>query len=168
MPKNAQKTTRHSHKVIASPVGPLTLVANEKSLVAVLWENDNYDGKSAGSQASRKHPVLSKAAKQLKEYFAGKRKNFDLPIEFYGTDFQKRVWSALAKIPFGKTRSYGDLAKTISAPKASRAVGAATGKNPLSIVIPCHRLVGKNGTLTGFAGGLETKAQLLLIEQESL
>jgi len=102
--------------------------------------------------------------RQLAEYFAGKRTQFDLPLDPRGTAFQKAVWRSLRQIPFGETRSYGEIASTIGAPRANRAVGAANGKNPLSIVVPCHRVIGANGALTGFGGGLETKAQLLALE----
>jgi len=154
-----------SAKTINSPVGELMLVANEKSLVGILWENDT-DSRAAVEKISTgsKHPVLKETEKQLREYFAGKRKSFDLPIEFHGTDFQKRVWKALTRIPFGKTSAYGELATRLAAPKASRAVGAATGHNPICIVVPCHRVIGKNGKLTGFAGGLKNKEFLLKLE----
>ena len=116
----------------------------------------------------QRHPILLETERQLSEYFAGKRIRFAVPLEPRGSEFQKRVWSALKEIPFGKTRSYLDLAKTIGLPKASRAVGAANGKNPLSIILPCHRVVGANGALTGFAGGLETKAMLLTLEARAV
>ena len=116
----------------------------------------------------QRHPILLETERQLSEYFAGKRIRFTVPLEPRGSEFQKRVWSALKEIPFGKTRSYLDLAKTIGLPKASRAVGAANGKNPLSIILPCHRVVGANGALTGFAGGLETKAMLLTLEARAV
>lgn len=149
-----------------SPVGQLTLVANECALLAVLWEDD-APGRVALDEAtpSSRQPVLLETQAQLEEYFGGRRRIFELPTEPRGTDFQKSVWQALTKIPFGATRSYGELAKSIGAPKASRAVGAANGKNPLSIVVPCHRVIGASGKLTGFAGGLEMKARLLAIEQ---
>jgi len=116
----------------------------------------------------QRHPILLETERQLSEYFAGKRIRFTVPLEPRGSEFQKRVWSALKEIPFGKTRSYLDLAKTIGLPKASRAVGAANGKNPLSIILPCHRVVGASGALTGFAGGLETKAMLLTLEARAV
>jgi len=116
----------------------------------------------------QRHPILLETERQLSEYFAGKRIRFTVPLEPRGSEFQKRVWSALKEIPFGKTRSYLDLAKTISLPKASIAVGAANGKNPLSIILPCHRVVGASGALTGFAGGLETKAMLLTLEARAV
>jgi methylated-DNA-[protein]-cysteine S-methyltransferase len=120
------------------------------------------------AKLDRRHPILLETERQLSEYFAGKRTRFAVPLEPRGSEFQKRVWSALKEIPFGKTRSYLDLAKTIGLPKASRAVGAANGKNPLSIILPCHRVVGASGALTGFAGGLETKAKLLTLEARAV
>jgi len=153
------------YKEMESPVGKLKLVASEKALVAVLWEQERPDRVRLDTpKLDQHHPILLKAERQLREYFAGERTQFELPLEPRGNEFQKKVWRALREIPFGKTRSYLDLAKAIGSPKASRAVGAANGKNPLSIVIPCHRVVGTDGALTGFAGGLETKAILLALE----
>ena len=152
-------------KTIASPVGALKLVASERGLSAILWENDNPKRVRLGEPVVRPdHPVLLQAERELAEYFAGDRTSFGLPLDAAGTEFQKKVWSALSTIPYGATRSYGELARQIGAPKASRAVGAANGRNPLSIVVPCHRAIGSNGALTGFAGGLETKRYLLSLE----
>jgi methylated-DNA-[protein]-cysteine S-methyltransferase len=140
-------------------------VASANALVAVLWEKEHPNRvKLATAKLDRRHPILLETERQLSEYFAGARTQFELPLELRGSEFQKKVWRALKQIPFGKTRSYFDLAKTIGSPTASRAVGAANGKNPLSIVIPCHRVIGTDGGLTGFAGGLETKATLLTLE----
>ena len=111
------------------------------------------------------HPILLKTAQQLNEYFAGKRQQFDLPLDFEGTAFQQQVWQALLTIPFGETRSYKQIAEQIGNVKAVRAVGAANSKNPISIIAPCHRVVGANGKLVGFAGGLENKEILLKIEK---
>lgn len=159
----------HFYKKIASPVGKLTLVASGDNLVAVLWPNERPQRVVIEeSVASPRHPVLLAAEKQFAEYFAGKRTRFDLPLEFHGTEFQRRVWKALTKIPFGKTSSYGDVAVRAKSPLASRAVGAAVGRNPLSIVVPCHRVIGQSGKLTGFAGGLEAKAFLLKLEGSML
>ena len=152
-------------KTIASPVGALKLVASERGLSAILWENDNPKRVRLGELVVQPdHPVLLQAERELAEYFAGDRTSFGLPLDAAGTEFQKKVWSALSTIPYGATRSYGELARQIGAPKASRAVGAANGRNPLSIVVPCHRAIGSNGALTGFAGGLETKRYLLSLE----
>jgi methylated-DNA-[protein]-cysteine S-methyltransferase len=153
------------YRLMPSPVGTLTLVASEAGLAAILWENDDPDRVRLGTMTlDEAHPVLVETARQLAEYFAGQRQTFDLPLDFRGTDFQKQVWEQLLAIPFGETRSYGDLARAINRPKAYRAVGAANGKNPISIVAPCHRVIGTNGTLTGFAGGLEAKQVLLGLE----
>lgn len=154
-----------SSKTIPSPVGDLTLVASGKGLVAILWENDSPDRVKLGAVAEgADHPVLAATETQLKEYFAGSRTAFDLPLDFRGTDFQKSVWAELLAIPFGETRSYGEIAMKLGRPQASRAVGAANGRNPISIVAPCHRVIGSTGKLTGFAGGLEAKDYLLKLE----
>jgi methylated-DNA-[protein]-cysteine S-methyltransferase len=154
-----------SYKTIASPVGALKLVASDIGLVAILWENDDPARVRLGTMAEdAEHPVLVRTEEQLREYFAGSRRHFDVPLDFRGTDFQKRVWARLLAIPFGETRSYGAIAAELDRPAASRAVGAANGRNPISIIAPCHRVVGSNGKLTGFAGGLEAKAYLLGLE----
>ncbi len=152
-------------KTIPSPVGLLTLVGSNAGLAAILWENDrpgrvrlNIVGQDDD------HPVLLETERQLHGYFAGRRGAFDLPLDFVGTDFQKSVWHALLTIPFGETRTYAQIALQIGKPMAMRAVGAANGRNPISIVAPCHRVIGSNGELTGFAGGLEAKALLLNLE----
>jgi len=153
------------YKEMPSPVGKLKLVASANALVAVLWEKERPNRvRLDTAKLDRHHPILLETERQLREYFAGARSQFELPLELRGSEFQNKVWRALTEIPFGQTISYSDLAKTIGSPKASRAVGAANGKNPLSIVIPCHRVIGTDGTLSGFAGGLETKATLLTLE----
>ena len=154
-------------KTMKSPVGELTLVANDKGLAAVLWENDNPDRIRLGTVSEDKNNLfLVETEKQLTEYFEGKRKSFSVALDFKGTEFQKEVWKALLTIPFGETRSYGQIANQIGNAKAVRAVGAANGKNPISIIAPCHRVIGANGKLTGFAGGLEMKAVLLELENK--
>jgi methylated-DNA-[protein]-cysteine S-methyltransferase len=145
---------------IKSPVGLLTLIADQTSLLAVQWEVQSLKRPPTALEA-QDHPVLIEAEKQLSEYFAGTRKDFDLPLKLTGTPFQNNVWRQLQKIPFGVTQTYGELAKKIGNTNASRAVGAANGKNPLSIIVPCHRVIGKTGELTGFAGGLRAKEFLL-------
>jgi methylated-DNA-[protein]-cysteine S-methyltransferase len=153
------------YKKVESPVGKLKLVASSNALVAILWERERPNRvKLDAMNLDPRHPVLIEAERQLTEYFSGTRTEFDLPLEPRGSEFQKKVWQALRRIPFGKTRSYLDLAKTVGSAKAVRAVGAANGMNPLSIVVPCHRVIGANGSLTGFAGGLEAKAKLLALE----
>ena len=154
-----------AYKIIDSPAGKLKMVASDKGLVAILWENDKPRRVPLSEMAEdSKHKVLVETERQLREYFAGERKSFSLPLDMRGTRFQRDVWEALLAIPFGETRSYGELAKKLGNPTASRAVGAANGRNPISIVVPCHRVIGSSGKLTGFAGGLETKARLLEIE----
>ncbi|TCB59979.1 methylated-DNA--[protein]-cysteine S-methyltransferase [Acinetobacter terrae] len=152
---------------MTSPVGLLKLVANETALVAVLWENENPKRvRLAELIEQTHHPILLETQKQLTEYFAGKRQQFDLPLDFEGTEFQQKVWQALLTIPFGETRSYRDIAEQIGNVEAVRAVGAANGKNPISIIAPCHRVVGANGKLVGFAGGLDNKDILLRLEKQ--
>ena len=153
-------------KTVASPVGRLTLIASEKGLAAILWENDDPKRVRLGPLVEDgAHPVLIQTERQLGDYFAGTRTAFDMPLDFRGTEFQKAVWAALLTIPFGETRSYADIARQLGRPTAFRAVGAANGKNPISIIAPCHRVIGSGGALTGFAGGLEVKARLLDLER---
>ncbi|SMQ22673.1 methylated-DNA-[protein]-cysteine S-methyltransferase [Pseudomonas helmanticensis] len=150
---------------LPSPVGELKLVANGARLVAILWENDKPNRVPLGPMsAAPDNPILLKTARQLEEYFAGTRDCFDLELDFAGTAFQKQVWAALLTIPFGQTRTYSQIAEQIGNPAAVRAVGAANGRNPISIVAPCHRVIGASGKLTGFAGGLEAKERLLVLE----
>lgn len=149
-----------------SPVGTLKLVAHDQALVAVLWENENPKRvRLAQFIENKNHPVLLETQQQLNEYFQGHRTQFDLALDFAGTEFQQKVWQALLTIPFGETRSYKQIAEQIGNVKAVRAVGAANGKNPISIIAPCHRVVGANGKLVGFAGGLENKDVLLKLEK---
>jgi methylated-DNA-[protein]-cysteine S-methyltransferase len=168
MAKVPQSTPRrHVYKRVASPVGRLTLVATDDGLAAILWENDRPRRVRLNLAAEdNRHPVLVEAERQLGEYFAGRRKQFALTLDRSGsgTVFQRAVWDALMTIPFGETRSYAQIARQIGKPGAARAVGAANGRNPLSIVAPCHRVVGSTGALTGFAGGLDVKARLLELE----
>jgi methylated-DNA-[protein]-cysteine S-methyltransferase len=150
---------------LPSPVGELKLVANGSRLAAILWENDKPNRVRLGAMTEAPdNPILLRTARQLQEYFAGTRSQFDLELDFVGTAFQKKVWQALLTIPFGQTRSYSEIAQQIGNPSAVRAVGAANGKNPISIVAPCHRVIGASGKLTGFAGGLEAKERLLTLE----
>lgn len=154
-----------SYKLLASPIGVLKLVASAKGLVAILWENDKPRRVRLGHEVEEElHPVLVRTEMELREYFAGKRNTFSVPLDMRGTAFQRQVWNALLAIPFGETRTYGDLAKRLGNPAATRAVGAANGRNPIAIIVPCHRVIGATGSLTGFAGGLEAKAHLLNLE----
>lgn len=138
--------------------GFLTITENDNYIIEIKWE-EKQDGKLT--------PLLKEAFNQIEEYFAGKRFNFDLPLKAKGTEFQKQVWNELSKISYGETRSYKDIAIAIGNPKASRAIGMANNKNPLAIVVPCHRVIGSNGTLTGYAGGLGVKEKLLYLERAS-
>lgn len=147
---------------IDSPVGELRIVASEDALHAVLWP-DEREGRVvfAADVSPGQNKITRATAQQLAQYFAGERRSFDLPLAMAGTEFQELVWRSLAEIPFGETASYSKQATTIGRPKAIRAVGSANGRNPLSIVLPCHRIVAANGSLAGFAGGLDTKQWLL-------
>jgi methylated-DNA-[protein]-cysteine S-methyltransferase len=151
-----------------SSVGEITLVADNVSLRAIYWLNQKPDRvKFPDLENNDSNHVLKLAVKQLKAYFSGTRREFDIPLRPVGTVFQEEVWLALRSISYGETVSYSDIAKQIGRPKAVRAVGAAIGKNPLSIMIPCHRVIGANGKLIGFAGGLSTKEFLLNLENQT-
>lgn len=158
-----------SYCYMASPVGQLKLVANEQALVAILWDNENPKRvRLAELIEDVSHPILLNTQQQLIEYFLGQRKVFDILLDFEGTDFQKQVWSALLTIPYGETRSYKQIAQQLGNEKAVRAVGAANGKNPISIIAPCHRVIGAGGALVGFAGGLDKKEILLRLELNNI
>ncbi|HVZ18334.1 MAG TPA: methylated-DNA--[protein]-cysteine S-methyltransferase [Terriglobales bacterium] len=157
---------RYHVKTIASPVGKLYLVGGPSKLHGLFFSPQqmrrHFDGAELSPGANA---VLNKAAKQLKEYFAGTRKKFSVPYSLSGTGFQKKVWGKLAGIPFGKTVSYRDLAKLSGQATASRAVGSANGKNPLCIIVPCHRVIAADGSIGGFSGGLDKKRKLLSLEK---
>jgi methylated-DNA-[protein]-cysteine S-methyltransferase len=156
------------------PVGPLLLTTDGTSLTRVFFEAHkdapaSWQGLDNPDRRDDDHPVLARAAAQLAEYFAKRRREFDLPLAPSGTQFQLRVWTALQTIPYGTTTSYGEIARRLGLPPgASRAVGLANGANPISIVIPCHRVVGANGSLTGYGGGLDRKRILLDLEADAL
>ena len=156
-------TTPSSYTIMNSPVGDLLLVACGTTLTRIEFEDQRHSH-GVGTDGVRDDRLFTMAVKQLDEYFAGQRRDFDLEIGPTGTPFQRSVWRALQAIPYGTTCSYGELAAAIGRPRAVRAVGAANGQNPLPIVIPCHRVIGKRGDLTGFGGGLETKRRLLQLE----
>lgn len=157
---------RHEYTLMPSPVGQLTLVARNGRLAAILWPNERANRVRLGLlQEVDDSPVLQETERQLREYFAGSRQRFELELDFAGSEFQRKVWAALLTIPFGETRSYSQIAVQIGSPTAARAVGAANGRNPISIVAPCHRVIGASGRLTGFAGGLEAKHYLLSLEE---
>jgi methylated-DNA-[protein]-cysteine S-methyltransferase len=155
-----------SHTIVDSPIGPLTLVATDGILSGLYMEEQLYlpDASAFGRRDSA---GFEEAAEQLAEYFAGERRTFTLRAQAPGTDFQRRIWQTLATIPYGETWTYTQLAAAVGRPDAVRAAGAANGKNPISIVVPCHRVVGSNGSLTGYAGGLARKQFLLDLERAS-
>jgi methylated-DNA-[protein]-cysteine S-methyltransferase len=160
-------TEQLAYKFMRSPAGRLKLVASRGGLVAILWDADEKKERvrlPASQRQERQHQLI-KAERQLNDYFGGRRKRFSVKLDLRGTPFQRKVWRALLKIPFGETRTYGEIARQLGHPNAARAVGAANGKNPISIVAPCHRLVGSDGKLHGFAGGLKAKADLLKLER---
>ena len=143
-----------------SPIGKLEICEESGKITRIeIVSGENFSPET-------KTPLLLEAKKQLSEYFSGKRKSFDFPIEFSGTEFQKSVWRELLKIPFGETKTYGEIAAAIGKPKAARAVGSACNKNPIPIIVPCHRVIGANGKLTGFACGTEVKEWLLCHEEK--
>ena len=151
------------YTVMPSPVGRLLLVAEGDELVEIRFEK-NRDSMLPEAEWLEGGRFLARAVRQLEQYFAGKRREFDLPVAPQGTPFQREVWDELQRIPYGETISYGELARRIGRPRASRAVGAANGQNPISIVVPCHRVIGGDGSLTGFGGGLPNKKRLLTLE----
>ena len=158
------------HTVLDSPLGPLTVVVEDDHLVGLYVEQGLAKALERSATLGppsdpEDDPLLHAVADQLAAYFRGELTDFDLPVAATGTPFQQRVWEALREIPYGETRSYGQVASAIGNPSASRAVGAANGRNPISIVVPCHRVIGSTGRLTGYAGGLTTKEQLLAHER---
>ena len=156
-----------STKQLDSPIGRLRLVATDEGLSRLLFDQQAGEDLESenGHAGSDDHPVLATATAQLEEYFAGERREFDIPLDLTGTEFQRAAWSALAGVPFGETRSYRQQAEAIGRPRAVRAIGAANGRNPVPIVLPCHRIVGSDGSLTGYGGGLPIKEYLLNHEQ---
>ncbi|MGY1579475.1 methylated-DNA--[protein]-cysteine S-methyltransferase [Streptomyces sp. MN13] len=160
------------HTVIDSPYGPLTLVADDGVLCGVYMENqrhrppeDTFGEPATGPSTGPSTAPFAEAEEQLEAYFAGERTEFTLPLRLHGTPFQRTVWEHLRTIPYGETRTYGQLADALGNPKASRAVGLANGRNPVGIIVPCHRVVGADGSLTGYGGGLDRKRRLLDFER---
>lgn len=150
---------------VDSPIGRLRLVAKGHALSGILWEIERLNRVKLNPMTeNHANPLLQQTAQQLVRYFAGTLERFDVLLDFQGTEFQKKVWTALLTIPFGETRIYGEIARQIGQPTAVRAVGAANGRNPIAIIVPCHRVIGSTGGLTGFAGGLVAKETLLTIE----
>lgn len=161
MPDSGRRHTR-----MPSPVGELLLVADEDEALCGLYLNLDSGWVARVETGPRDDKALTEARRQLEEYFAGTRRDFDLHIRLHGTAFQRQVWKALMEIPYGETRSYGEQARRIGVPDAARAVGAANGQNPVSIVVPCHRVIGASGALTGYGGGIERKRWLLAHEAQ--
>ena len=149
---------------VSTPIGSLLLIADSEALREIRFEK-SARGMSPETDCQEGGKIVETAARQLADYFAGKRRDFDLPLAPRGTEFQQRVWQELQRIPYGQTLSYGEIARRIGRPTAVRAVGAANGKNPIPIVIPCHRVIGRDGSLTGFGGGIDIKKQLLTLEE---
>jgi len=160
-PKSSQHSqVEHYHSFVTHPTGVVSLIATDQGLEQIRFEASVPDGSRPGED----HPILRETARQLNAYFAHELRDFDLPLVLLGTPFQVRVWRALQEIPYGETRSYAQQARAVGAPDAVRAVGAANGLNPIPIVVPCHRVIGSNGKLTGFGGGLPLKRWLLDLE----
>ncbi len=145
-----------------SPLGKIQITANEQCVLAIDFIDD--DGKN-NSTATQPNKITKQARKELSEYFSGKRKKFDVPVKFIGSKFEIKVWKALRNIPYGETRAYSEIAKQIGSPKAARAVGLANNRNKIAIIIPCHRVIGKNGKLVGYASGVWRKEKLLELEK---
>ena len=163
------KTITHYSILNTTSLGNLLLTADENHLTGIYFEDcDHVPASRSQWRINPEHEVLVQASTQLEEYFKGTRARFSIPLRSAGTDFQERIWQEIALIPFGQTITYSDLADWVGAPDAIRAAGAATGRNPISIVVPCHRVVGKNGSLTGYAGGLKRKRHLLALEQRHI
>jgi methylated-DNA-[protein]-cysteine S-methyltransferase len=150
-------------RTMDSPVGPLTLAGKDGRLMHLRMVDQTYE--PSRNSWERDDTAFPEAVEQLAAYFAGERREFDLELDLVGTDFQRRVWKALLTIPYGQTRSYGRIAEQIGSPGASRAVGLANGHNPIGIIVPCHRVIGANGGLTGYGGGLDRKRALLELER---
>lgn len=151
------------YRIIDSPIGPLTLAGRDDALTHLLMNDHAHAPDRSGWH--RDDTLFGAVVEQLDAYFAGDRTHFDVHVELSGTAFQRRVWAALQTIPYGETRSYGEIARQIGAPSASRAVGLANGRNPVSIIVPCHRVIGSNGSLTGYGGGIDRKRALLDLER---
>lgn len=152
------------HAVAPTPFGDFTVVADDAAITAIHYPGTEPQDSWGELVDLADHPLLQRAATQLAEFLAGERRDFDLPLRPAGTEFQQQAWAALVDIPYGQTRSYGQQAETIGRPTAVRAVGAANGRNPIPVVIPCHRVVGSSGLLTGYAGGTDLKERLLSLE----
>ncbi|MGJ1269787.1 methylated-DNA--[protein]-cysteine S-methyltransferase [Sphingobacterium spiritivorum] len=162
-----ESNKKSEYKDMPSILGVIRLVATDAGLAAILWEGEDYTRtKLSAPERNDQNPILLQTEQQLTEYFAKARTTFDIPLDFSGTEFQKKVWKALLNVPFGKTITYGGLAKILGDIKAVRAVGGALNKNPVAIIVPCHRIVGATGKMVGFAGGIANKTILLNLENK--
>ncbi|EEI90260.1 6-O-methylguanine DNA methyltransferase, DNA binding domain protein [Sphingobacterium spiritivorum ATCC 33300] len=162
-----ESNKKSEYKDMPSVLGVIRLVATDAGLAAILWEGEDYTRtKLSAPERNDQNPILLKTEQQLTEYFAKTRTTFDISLDFSGTEFQKKVWKALLNVPFGKTITYGGLAKILGDIKAVRAVGGALNKNPVAIIVPCHRIVGATGKMVGFAGGIANKTILLNLENK--
>jgi methylated-DNA-[protein]-cysteine S-methyltransferase len=164
MAKPSKQPDLRRYTALSSPVGELLLIDDGGQLAGLEFDNDGKRRAKLPSQAEGETSLLREAVKQLKAYFAGKRRDFDLPLAPAGTEFQRRVWDALCNIPYGETISYAELARRVESPRACRAVGSANGSNPIAVIIPCHRVIASNGSLGGYGGGLDRKQWLLELE----
>jgi methylated-DNA-[protein]-cysteine S-methyltransferase len=153
-----------AQSIVDTPLGPMRLVRTANGLAGAWFEGQKHHPGELGADELPDDPLLRSTATQLRRYFAGMATSFDLPLDLLGTEFQRSVWAALLRIPAGETRAYGDIARALGSPQAVRAVGAAVGRNPVSLIVPCHRVVGRDGSLTGYAGGIERKQALLELE----
>src|SRR5258708_7786546 len=162
-PNSKEPRKMSFYKVLKTPIGELTLISENEKLKYVFFEN-GVDKKILKNAVNKKDPVLEETARQIRAYFDRKRSDFTIPLSPSGTPFQLKVWEVLNKIPYGKTISYGEQASRLGDAKKARAVGAANGKNPIPLIVPCHRVIGKSGHLTGFGGGLKIKQFLLHFE----
>ncbi len=165
---NAIHAACTAQATVQTPLGPMLLARTERGLAGVWFEGQKDHPGVLAAPVKDDDPLLRAAAAQLTDYFAGRSTRFDVPLDLRGTDFQRGVWQALLAIGLGQTRSYGDIARELGAPRAMRAVGAAVGKNPLSVIVPCHRVLGTGGSLTGYAGGVDRKRALLALEGVAL
>lgn len=155
------------YRTIPSPIGPLTLAGVDNTLMHLRMAEQTHEPDRSGWEPAHAH-AFAAAVEQLGAYFAGSLTTFDLDVELSGTDFQRRVWAALRTIPYGETRTYGEIAEQVGSPSGFRAVGLANGRNPISIIVPCHRVIGSGGGMTGYGGGVERKRHLLGLEKETL
>ena len=162
------RAVQYFQSTVTAPFGVVTVVVSDLGVRYVTFANDAHPKSFAGMNivTGKSQPILDSVDEQLREYFAGTRRSFDVPLDLHGTEFQVEAWQSLARVPYGKTASYAQQAASIGRPKAVRAIGGANGRNPVAIVLPCHRIVGSDGSLTGFGGGIEVKKWLLTHEEQ--